>query len=271
MENFEIWLKNRLTEILYDLSLSDFTVEVYNERDFIKPNFEYGIISLVVKHLTAEKVYAATTTPLQIMVMSEGNGLEVAQVMMSKFFQEYNWFEYKAGTTTTKMQYSNAVVLNNFNVVGVGVRSVLYVSATLYDLENIVDLVEFTKTVGTETITGKLFIDDEKLNYTAFQLNYVMSGDCQPFPSAQFAKTVKTVQTLNVVVTIPCVSGTFVNNVFLLMGTDTTTSPIITGNRRFVISFKISGTTFNLSMIINAIAFVTAPDGAPNLQVGLAL
>lgn len=261
---YETWLKNRLTEIKADLGLDDYTIEVFNEQDFIKPDLSWGLISVVVKHLTATKVYATTVEPLQIMIMSEENGLDAAQIIFSKFFQTYNFYNLKDGTTSYKFQVGSPVVLNNFNVVGAGQRSVLYVSATNYILENIADLEDFAGGI-LPTVTGKLFVDSTKVDVISFSLNYGMSGDTQPFPNQNFAKTVKGVQTLNISLTTPCISSTFITKVKnILNGT-------ASGNTSFNFKFKLVGTEFNKDVKLISAVFSTAPDQTPSIALGFML
>jgi len=261
MWNYTKWLKNKLVEIAFDLSLTDYEFEVVKEQNFEKPDLTWNKITVVIKALTENKVFQTTVKPYQIMVLSEENGLEASQIIFTKLFQDYNFYQLKDGTTTYKMQYNNPVVLNNFNIVGVGERSVLYVNATLFQLDNIADLDDLT----VNNVVGKLFIDSEKIDAITFSLSYTMTGDTKTFPDQKFATTIRSVQTLNISLTTPCIQ----NSLFTKLNTIFSASA--SGNTSFSLKFKLSGVDYNLSMKLISCEFVTSPAEAPSLQLGFML
>ena len=131
MFNFENYLLQELN--------SD-KIIVLNEQMFVKNGeLDPNKIYVVIKYLTSSIEYGAETSPVQILVLSEQNGLKEAQQIFETYTQTHNWLSFKANNTFVKQQYSSPVVMSNFQEAAYGYRSVLYISCTLYLLNNFND------------------------------------------------------------------------------------------------------------------------------------
>jgi len=253
--DYEIWLKNRLIETAKDLGLDNLEFEVCKEQDYSKKKIVPNKVYVAVKHLTATRVYSSLVQPLQVMVVSEENSLRAAQLVFQKFAAMYNLFQFKEDNSSYKMQISDPAVLNNFNVIGAGLRSVLFVSISLIILKNICDVDE-------------LIINGEQIKFIAFTLDYGLSTDTQPFPSSHFVKSVKSVQTLVSTLTIPCLSDTaLVKKIQQILNNE------ISGNENFVVKVKFNNQNnyFTFNMKIINVDFITATNDVPSISIGFSV
>lgn len=166
-------------------------VIVMPEQLFAK-NGEYDPdkIYVITKYLTSSIEYGVETQPVQILVLSEQNGLQEAKELFDAFTISYNW---KAGTyngTFVKQQYSSPVVMSNFNEASYGYRSVLYISATLFIMDKIADVED-------------LKINGVPIKPLTFNWSYQMTGNTQPQAGDQIASTVKNISTFQATLAIP--------------------------------------------------------------------
>lgn len=170
-------------------------IVVLSEQLFAKGGeFEPDKIYVVTKYLASSIEFGAETQPIQILILSEQNGLQEAKEIFETFTQTHNW---RAGTfdgTFIKQQYTSPVVMSNFNEVNYGMRSVLYVSATLFIMENISD-VENLKIMGVS------------VKPLSFQWSYQMSGNTQPIGGDMIASTVKNMATFQAALSIPVLNN----------------------------------------------------------------
>lgn len=166
-------------------------VIVMPEQLFAK-NGEYdpNKIYVITKYLTSSIEYGVETQPVQILVLSEQNGLQEAKELFDAFTLSHNW---RAGTfdnTFVKQQYSSPVVMSNFNEAAYGYRSVLYVSATLFIMGEIADVED-------------LEINGVPIKPLTFNWSYQMTGNTQPQAGDQIASTVKNISTFQATLAIP--------------------------------------------------------------------
>lgn len=166
-------------------------VIVMPEQLFAK-NGEYDPdkIYVVTKYLTSSIEYGVETQPVQILVLSEQNSLQEAKELFDAFTLSHNWRAGTFNNTFVKQQYSSPVVMSNFNEASYGYRSVLYISATLFIMDEIVD------------------VEDLKINGVAikpltFNWSYQMTGNTQPQAGEQIASTVKNISTFQATLAIP--------------------------------------------------------------------
>lgn len=145
---------------------------VANEQAYIN-NLEKkeNTIYIVVKFLQATMPYGQIVLPFNITAVSEENNIEKCQRLLFDFSQEYNLKNDSTGQI--KQFYTTPVVLNNFNVVGKGFRSVLMINATFLISKNIlnIDKIQYKKDDGTY----------EDLEIINFNLNYENQIDTQAF------------------------------------------------------------------------------------------
>lgn len=272
--DFERYLTEKLGNIVSELNFTDengnpetVNVIVTEEQLFAKmekltPNNIY----VVIKYLSSNIEYYTETLPLQLLVLSEQNSFKKAEMIMNKFATDNNWQIIIDDGTHIKQQYNSPVVLNNFVEVDYGYRSVLYVTGTLFIMENVVDVTDVE-------------IDDEKLKPLSFNLAYSMSTNTQQTANEEIASSLKTVSTFAITMTIPMRElkthpGLITNVMKIINETET-------GNKAFKVSFKCGlydrnqesqtyGQTEPIIKYMRLISaqIITAPNQVPSLQLG---
>lgn len=250
--DFISFLNNRLVNISQTLNL-DVDVKVSEEQTFAKmdeltPNSIY----IVVKYLSSDIEYYAETMPIQILVLSEQNSLEKAQMLMNKFANDNNWQVIQENGTYIKQQYNSPVVLNNYTEVDYGYRSVLYVTGTLYIMENIVDVKNVT-------------IDGEELKPLSFNISYSMSTNTQQLTTEEIASSLKTVSTFAITMTIAMREledhPGLITNIMKILNEQ------VSGNTPFVVKFDC-GLEITKTMRLISAQITSAPNQIPGLQIG---
>lgn len=250
--DFISFLNNRLVNISQTLNL-EVDVKVSEEQTFAKmdeltPNSIY----VVVKYLSSDIEYYAETMPIQILVLSEQNSLEKAQMLMNKFANDNNWQVIQENGTYIKQQYNSPVVLNNYTEVDYGYRSVLYVTGTLYIMENIVDVKNVT-------------VDGEELKPLAFNISYSMSTNTQQLTTEEIASSLKTVSTFAITMTIAMREledhPGLITNVMKILNEQ------VSGNTPFVVKFDC-GLEITKTMRLISAQITSAPNQIPGLQLG---
>lgn len=283
--------------------LNNDKIVVLKEQLFAKNGeFDPNKIYVVVKYLTSSIEYGAETQPVQLLVLSEQNGLQEAKEIFDTYTQTHNWLSGKFGNTFVKQQYSSPVVMSNFNEAAYGYRSVLYVSATLFLLNNLMDITDlkvkidasnvanydpletynigdlakhegYVYTCNTDGTTGAW--DEHKwdqkstvdLNPMSASIGYTMSGDTQPFNSG-YAKTEKNFATFVMTINIACISNPFLNECVKIMNLSTTKK----GNETFTFYFKIGEIQFNsFEMKMTGCSLTTAVNDIPSLQLSFSV
>ena len=259
--DFETYLITKLNMIKDDLGL-DINIYAAVEQNFAKME-QPGPkdIFIVIKYLSSSIQFDAETMPIQILVLSEENSLDKARMLMNKFANDYNWQIITDNSTWIKQQYSSPVVMNNYVEVGHGYRSVLYISGTLYIMENIVDVKNVT-------------IDDKPVTPLSFNVSYSMSTNTQQITSDYIASSVKTVSTFALTMTIPMLESELVTKVMKILDEQNT----FDGNNSFAISFEcgleqtvneqIVSKPISKTMRLISAQITTAPNQVPGLQLG---
>ena len=153
-----------------------------------------------------------------------------------------------------KQQYSEPVVLSNFEPEAYGFRSVMYVSGTLTIMENVLDVKQVILDKGTE--------NEQILDCVTFTMSYAMQTNTQQVKPDRIAKSVKTVSNLTVNFTVPFQKGNIVNR-FLSIIKETAT-----GNEPFSLTFEINGEYITRDMRLISAQLNTAINQVPGLQLG---
>lgn len=186
MFNFENYL---LQELHSD------KVVVLSEQMFVKNGeFDSNKIYVVVKYLASTIEFGAEIRPVQILVLSEQNGVQEAKDLFDSFTQTHNWVAGIFGDEFVKQQYSSPVVMSNFNEASYGYRSVLYVSATLFIMQNVCDV-------------ENLKINEIPIKPLNFSWSYQMTGNTQPIGGDMIASTVKNMATFQASIAIPVLNN----------------------------------------------------------------
>lgn len=262
-ENYKNWLKNRLVEIKNALDFNAFDIEVYNEQDYAKNrSIKAKTITVIVKFLVDSKVFSAKTQPIQMLVITEENGISVANSILTKFCDTYNFAVIPDGTTYVKHMYSNPVVLTNFNLIGIGLRTVLYINTTLFILEDVMDITDLTVKISGVNSNNPIAI--EALSST---IGYTMQGDTQPFGSG-YAKTQKEFSTFVMTINVACVKTDFTERVVKIMNETSAGN----GNENFVFNFYVGDLKFeDFTMKLTGATITTAVNNVPSLQLSFSV
>lgn len=140
-DKYKQWLRARLIEIKNTLDFQAYDIEVFNEQDYAKQrSIKPRTITVITKFLSSNLIFQAKTQPIQMIIFTEENSMSVANSIITKFCEDWNFRVVIDGTTYTKQMYSTPVVLSNFQMIGSGQRTVFYVSATLFILEDVMDI-----------------------------------------------------------------------------------------------------------------------------------
>ena len=263
-------LRSQLYSLQQTLGISDYVFEVETEQDFIKrKDLTPNTIYILVKFLQNDLQWGADTQPVQILILSEQNSLDIAQAFFKQFAATYNFNThsesyYEGGVSKTlwvKQQYTDPVVLSNFNIVDYGYRSVLYLSATLYIMYNVVDL-------------QTLKIDNNAVNVLTWNISYNMTPNTQQVTgSSEFiSKSTKSVSSLAITITIPVVESALTEKVLKIINeTDGQTASELTygGNEDFTFDFFLGSTHFeNKTLKLISFTHDTAIDNIPAIRLG---
>ena len=249
-DEYKTWVKNRLIEIKTNLDFNDYDIEVYNEQDYAKKrSIKSKTITAIIKFLPSTLLFNVETQPIQMLVITEENGLSVANTIMTNFTDTYNFNVIPDGTTYIKHIYSRPSVLSNFNLIGIGLRTVLYVNTTLLILTDVMDITD-------------LKVDGKDLDAISSTIGYTMSGDTQPFGSGH-AITEKNYSTLVMTLNVACVKTDFTEKCAKIMRGDSTDK----GNEDFAFTFYLGELAFSLNMKLAGATFTTAQNNVPSLQL----
>lgn len=251
-------LKDNLAALQKELGLDDFNIEVDSEQAFIKTNdMKPDTIFVLTKELQNDRSIGVETQPVQIFILSEQNRLDACRILFQEFAKRNNFVAFTSGNDWIKQQYTDPVVLSNFNTVDFGYRSVLYVSATLYIMKDVIDVSNVT-------------IDGDPIVPLSFSFSYSMTTNTQPKATESIASSQKTVSSFAITMSVPLVKSDFVEKALKIIDEDENYN----GNEVFVVSFtcKTSDESMSITItknlkMINA-QLITAPNQVPSLQIG---
>lgn len=253
--HYEDWLTQSLNLLKQDLSI-DLNIEVYEEQIFSKKMSKEKLtprtLYVVIKYLSSTITAEATTQPVQIMILSEENSLNASRMLFTEFANKYNWALSKEDTVYVKHQYSTPVVLNNFQSISIGYRSMLYVSGTLQIIENSYDVSNFK-------------IDNQDIQLLSFNMTYTMSSNTQQKSGStnELATSVKSVSTLSFGIIIP-----FKKNYNCIAKILNIMKGALSGNSNFNVSFQIGDIIFNFNLKLVSSIINTAPNAVPAISLG---
>lgn len=244
------WLRNRLLEARDTLGFNDYAIDVYNEQDYAKHrSIKPKTITVVVKFLSSTLLFSTRTQPIQMLVIAEENGIGVANSIITSFCERFNFSTIADGTTYVKHMYSTPAVLSNFNLIGIGLRTVLYVNTTLFILEDVMDITD-------------LKVDGNPIDALSSTFGYTMSGDTQPFGGG-IAETVKDYATVAMTINVACTKTAFTEKCIGIMNGKSTGS----GDERFAVSFRVGDIAFSFSMVLTGSTITTAVNNVPSIQL----
>lgn len=261
MWNYENYLKNQLITLQEDLGL-EVGIEVCEEQMFMKIK-EYfpNTIYCVLKYLSTTIQFGAVVRPIQIMIMSEANQLNNAKILFDSLANNYNWVTVIEGSTYVKQQYSSPVVLSNFNDVSYTFRSILYISTTLIEMNDVVDIqggfnIGFVDENGNEQLV-------EGLQPISQQFQYVAGADTQPVGNFRISETIKSVSTFSLTLIVAPTNNAFLQQCLKI------SKGTVSGNTKFNIAFTIGGVPFDYDMVLTTFNHNSAINEIPGISIGL--
>lgn len=263
--NYEDKLTEYIIKAQRDCGLGeDYKFHVYTEQVFAEQELLPDDIYVVVKYLSTTNTLNATVVPIQILVLCEQNQMQATQIIFNKLVETHNFEAGIYDGTYVKQDYRNPVVLSNFNQVSYGYRSVIYISGTLFVMENVMDITDFAIKIGEG--------DYKSVKPINSGLSYSMTPNTQPIPPSKIATSVKSVATFSLQFGVPLISDyDFITTISNIM-TGTTS-----GNTDFYVRFKIGTVKFGyfdtsdtaLTMKLLSAQITTAINEIPSLQIGL--
>lgn len=230
----------------------DYEFIVDSEQAFVKnKDLKPNTIYVLTRELQNELSVAVNTQPIQILILAEQDKLDIAMAFFKKFASDNNFVPFEDGTTWVKQQYTEPVVLSNFNTVAYGYRSVLYMAVTLYIMENVADL-------------NNLYIDGDAYTPLTWDLAYSMTPNTQQLATENISSSVKSVSTLSISMTIP-----LLNNLPLVTKVFNILSETNNGNDDFTFAFNLGTTGFTgLKMKLTTAEIGTAINDIPAIRLG---
>lgn len=265
-------LRQKIYSLQQTLELEGVRFVIDSEQSFIKmKDLEPGVIYVITRDLQNDNSIGVDTQPVQILILSEQNSLEIAKSFFTDFAKKYN-FEAISQTYVDsenvrrniwiKQQYSDPVVLSNFNTMNYGYRSVLYVSTTLYIMYDVVDLKD-------------LKIDNVAYRALTWDLAYNMTPNTQQLSNEYISKSVKSVSSMAITITLPVVESALITKVLAILdesdgaSTDLTDTLSYGGNENFYFDFYLGSKHFvNKRMKLVSADIGTAIDNIPAIRLG---
>ena len=144
--NYEEKLIEYIAQAQRDSGLGeDYIFEVCTEQIFAKlSTLTPNTIYVVVKYLSSTNTLNAVQQPIQLIISCEQNQIQASQIIFSKLVASHNFEAIIENGTYVKQDYREPVVLSNFNEVSYGYRTIMYISATLFIMENVIDVNDLT-------------------------------------------------------------------------------------------------------------------------------
>lgn len=262
--NYEDKLTEYIAQANRDAGLLDengnpYVFEVCTEQIYAERNMKPGVIYVVIKYLSTTNSLNVVVQPIQILVLSEQNQLQASQIIFGKLVASHNFETLTDNSTYVKQDYREPVVLSNFNAVSYGYRSVMYISATLYIMENVMDIED-------------LRIGSEEVKPINFNIAYSMTPNTQPIPPSKLATSVKSLATFSITFSVPLTSEyAFLTTISEIM------AGVTSGNTNFEIAFSIGSVKFGyfedgdepLNLKLTSCQITTAINEVPSIQIGL--
>ena len=256
-------LRKQLYTLQEKLGLSEYDFVVDSEQAFVKyDNLKENTIYVLTRKLQNDIQFGVDAQPVQILILSENNSLDVAKTFFGEFARTYNWQVYSNEDIWVKQQYTDPVVLSNFNTINFGYRTVLYISVQLYIMENVVDL-------------KNLQIDDVKYTVLTRNLSYSMNPDTQSLnKSTEFiSKSTKSVSTLSISIALPVVSNALTTKILNILnetdGPSADSGLLFGGNEDFTFDFYLGDIHFeNKKMKLISCDMASAVNDIPAIRLG---
>lgn len=265
--SYEDKVKEYIAQAVRDTGVGDeYNFEVCTEQMFVKKTtLDPNTVYVIIKYLSSTNTLNAVTQPIQLLISCEQNQIQISQIVFGKLVEQHNFESIVSDGTYVKQDYREPVVLSNFNEVSYGYRTIMYISATLFIMENVIDVKDFKIKIGDN--------DAENVKPISFNIAYSMTPNTQPIPPAKIATSVKSLATFSITFAVPMIEYNFLETITKIMSGDTS------GNTDFKVSFLLGtkenstvtfGTEFvNVPMKLVSAQITTAINEVPGIQIAL--
>lgn len=250
MISYKDTLLNGLNQLVVDFQLTGTTIDVFDEKSYSDEVVKPDNITVVIKYLTGTILYTSTILPIQFMVICEENSLQIAKMLMDTYAEQNNFKSVTIDSNFVKQSFSTTSVVNNFNPVGVGFRSLIFMSATLTITGDVVDVTA-------------LSVDGVAVKFISASMSYGADPDTQPFPSEKLNVSVKRFASLSFALQVPHTNSAFCQKVINIMRGNTS------GNTKFSMVITLSNSvTVTQDFLMVSSTFNTTAGDLPTIQIG---
>jgi hypothetical protein len=249
--DYQAFIYEKIINIIRDNNLNVKFI-VTDEQQYARKEIEPDTIYIVIKKLSGDLSDGVKIQPYQILFITEQNGVDLTVSIANEFSQKNNFAVSSGNGYYVKHNYGTPVNMSNFNEIGFGYRSIIYLSSTLYIMDGLLTLLD----------DGYIKVDGESIRPIGFTLNYSMTGDTQAFSNSELAKTVKSVSALSISFTTPLFNNNFIKKILDISDGN------ISGNTDFKIVFSFGEKDYDLDMKLTTAQVNDAPTQAPSIQLG---
>lgn len=247
-------MKDELVEIISsDEYYKDFHFILTNEQQFVKnSDRKPHCIYIVVKFLEGTPFLGQNILPINVNAIGEENGIEACQRLLTEFAQAYNLKTTNSSTESTtifKQFYSTPQVINNFNEVWVGFRTLFYLSGTFLIGEKSNPISEVT--VNGMTEDGEIY----KIKFLSCQFSYDNQLDPQAYTGTNSrTKSIAKIATLSISFSLYLTNDEFCNTILGMGFNNTTLAPngnktTFSFNIKFASGLEVNNMTFKLANV----------------------
>lgn len=218
------------------------------ERDKVDPK----CIFIVIKFLEGAKDNGQLQQPILINALGEQNAIDVCQRLLHEFSQKYS-VAYPAqdvDNLVIKQSYSTPMMMQNFNKVGSGYRSLFYMSGTLFVGSNINLIKKITWKNGLD---GNGYPIYEEIPFLSARIHYNAQVDPRSqYGSNDFTESAAIIRTLSLSLSVYNTTENFNKKVLNVMFGEAT----VDTEFEFTIEYKDT----NISSKTVKMRLVTADD-----------
>jgi len=259
MTDYTPIILNLIKEELVEIISND---DVYSQYDFVLSNEQQYVpekdrsprkIYIVVKFLEGTPFAGQNIIPININAIGEQNSVEICQRLLAEFVQQFNLKttnDTTVETTIIRQFYTTPQVVNNFNEVYAGFRTLFYVGGTMLIGEgsNLIDEVEY---IFTKDETEKT----EKVDFLSAQWSFDNQLDPQAYTGTKNrTKSIAKIGTLSISFVLYLKNNVFCNTILgIAFGSDSYAPKGNATNFKFNIKFKSGYTVeaMNFKMVNN--------------------
>jgi hypothetical protein len=189
MKYFKDYFTEKINEVYNNLVQAGtlepkYKINVIEELSFgTEEDSERDVINIVFKTLVGTILTNSTVQPVQFICFSEPGNTETALTILNEYAKLYNMTSFVTSFVYHKQMYSTPTIMSNFNRTPDGLRSMIFMSATLIITQNVKD-VQYIK-VSAPSVT------ETTIKFTSFALSYAATPDNQRVSGQELNQTKK--------------------------------------------------------------------------------